>query len=144
MSQDAAMARPPPRAAPLIAPTTGFVHSRIEWYASLPPRLLRQYAPGSGAPALRSLRSAPAQKARPSPVRTTALISSMSLSRSNMVGISAIIWLECALTGGLSSLTRAMCWSITSHLTVFRSRSAMAVLSVGNGDREFGEPGIRI
>ena len=81
-SQLMAHSNPPPTAQPLIAPTTGFDPSTIAsvtcWIAPTTAR-----ASASLAGWVCSLRSSPAQNARPAPVKMMARVAGSSLASAN-------------------------------------------------------------
>ena len=124
MSIGNVMVTPTPTAAPLIAPMTGLVDSKIR-SASMPP-------PSRGTPAARSAsllptvnvsppadRSAPAQNARPSPVTITARTESSASARSNAVIISCIIRAVNALSfSGRDNVNVATCESTEYEICV--------------------------
>ena len=87
---------PTPTAAPLMAPITGLVHSKIRSVVRPPPSRGTPTGVATSDPPLANVspppdRSAPAQYARPDPVTITARTPSSASTRSNAVIISRII-----------------------------------------------------
>ena len=118
-SQLIAHSNPPPTAQPLIAPTTGLAPNMIASVARWMART-RSRASASPSGCTCSLRSSPAQNARPAPVNRMARVASSAWASSNATATSSMSWRFIAfmLPGRFSVMVRTPCSASSSDSTV--------------------------